>query len=454
LSKVAKQLGYQLEFPLYDFACVWYLKQKGKLTVENIQKLFPAQELSLTGGIINTVKTIFQENKELAIVLALPGILPTLAASILNIITKYFGQDLTLYLRGRGIKTEDIQRIEQLDPDKELIDALPNFFVKDLEVAMKRKNAPERLILFFDTHEAFWGDWHNRGKARFFKQDEWLRCILTQLNSPKIVVVVAGREIPRWEQASQWPISKNQLECKEILNFEKADALSYLHRVGIEDPDLCESLIAYASFDDDLVHPLLLGLCADIVTSAQEQGGILTSTEFQPSSQIYQKSQIDQKLEILVERLLKYVDEDLEDAVYALSACRAFNKDLYFELGQSLPFDPTHVAFNTLIRFSFVWSAEKPGQNWYRLHPLVRRLNLKQQREITQDAHQFLQKYYQKQGNVPEEIYHTYWQDEQQGMEKLIEVFKLANQQEKNELCRILAEIEKEFLFCPVKSPN
>ncbi len=33
------------------------------------------------------------------------------------------------------------------------------------------------------------------------------------------------------------------------------------------------------------------------------------------------------------------------DAVYVLSACRAFNEDLYFHLGESLKCNPSHAAF-------------------------------------------------------------------------------------------------------------
>lgn len=249
-------------------------------------KLFPSPELFLVGGIINTIKTIAQDNKELVAALALPGVLAVLAANTLNIVAKYLGKDLNRYLHGRGLKEEDFQRIAQLDPDTELIAALPNFFAEDLKVAMQRPNAPEKLVLFFDTHEAFWGERRALGSAGFFKQDEWLRCLLAQLlDLPRIVIVMAGREFPRWHQARYCPIPTDKLECKQVLNFKAADALDYLQRVGIEPAELRESLIAYTSFDGDSVHPLLLGLCADLVRMAQEQGEALIFADFQLFSQ-------------------------------------------------------------------------------------------------------------------------------------------------------------------------
>lgn len=445
----ARHLGYKLSFPLYEFACIWYLKQKGKLTNErDVTKWFPSPELYLVGGTLNFVKTLLQLSP-LSLTLSSFGVAASLAtwlASTLNIIAKYKGKDLNLYLHGRGLKEKDFQRIVQLDPDTELIPALPNFFAEDLKVAMQRDGAPEKLVLFFDTHEAFWGEGRECGKAGFFKQDEWLRFLLSQLlKLPQIVIIMAGREIPRWHQASYCSIPRDKLECKQVCNFKTTDALDYLQRVGIEEAELRQSLIAYTSFDGDSVHPFLLGLCADLVRMAQEQGEALTSADFPSVSQTGEV--FNHKLGILVERLLKYTNRELEDGVYVLSACRAFDEELYFHLGESLKFNPSRAAFDTLLSFSFVWPAEQQGEGWYRLHPLIRRLHLQQKQERTQAAHQVLERYYRERGNCAEALYHAYWQEPLRAKEEWIEVFGEANQQEDNELCQMLAEIRKEIPF-------
>jgi hypothetical protein len=443
----AVRLGYKLSFPLYEFSCIWHLKQTGKLTNEtDITKWFPSQELFVVGGIINTIKTIAQENKDLAAILGLPGTLATLTASTLNLIAKHLGKDLNRYLNGRGLQKKDFQRITELDPDTELIVALPNFFAEDLKVAMQREGAPEKLVLFFDTHEAFWGEGRNQGSARFFKQDEWLRCLLSQLlELPQIVIVMAGREIPQWHRASYCSITADKLECRQVFNFQVTDALDYLQRVGIEDTQVQQSLIAYSSFDGDSVHPLLLGLCADLVRMAPEKKEAFTAADFQSFAETGEG--FERKLGILVERLLKYTDRVLEDAVYVLSACRAFNEDLYFHLGESLKCNPSHAAFDSLLSFSFVWQVEQQGEGWYRLHPFIRRFNHEQKRERTQAAHQVLERYYRERENQAEALYHAYWHDPLRAKEEWIEVFGKANQQEDNELCQALAEIKKEIPF-------
>lgn len=438
----AVRLGYKLSFPLYQFACILYLQKKGKLTNESVNRLFPSPELFASKLAVFLIK-------ELPNALAahiLPGFLASLTSSSWNIITQDLGGDLSLYLQGRGLQKKDFQRITELDPDTELIVALPNFFAEDLKVAMQREGAPEKLVLFFDTHEAFWGEGRNQGSARFFKQDEWLRCLLSQLlELPQIVIVMAGREIPQWHRASYCSITADKLECRQVFNFQVTDALDYLQRVGIEDTQVQQGLIAYSSFDGDSVHPLLLGLCADLVRMAPEKKEAFTAADFQSFAEIGEG--FNQKLGILGERLLKYTDRVLEDAVSVLSACRAFNEDLYFHLGESLKCNPSHAAFDSLLSFSFVWQAEQQGEGWYRLHPLIRRLNHEQRRERTQAAHQVLERYYRERGNQAEALYHAYWHGPLRAKEEWIEVFGKANQQEDNELCQALAEIKKEIPF-------
>lgn len=97
---------------------------------------------------------------------------------------------------------------------------------------MQRVGAPKRVILFFDTHEAFWGDWRKQGEERFFKQNEWLRRLLSKLvelgSSRRIVTVVAGREVPRWAEASNWRIPKEYLDTQLVLHLKEKDARHYL----------------------------------------------------------------------------------------------------------------------------------------------------------------------------------------------------------------------------------
>ena len=43
-----------------------------------------------------------------------------------------------------------------MDVQTELLEALSRLFAHDLNTMMAVPQAPHRLVLFFDTHEAFW----------------------------------------------------------------------------------------------------------------------------------------------------------------------------------------------------------------------------------------------------------------------------------------------------------
>ncbi len=97
------------------------------------------------------------------------------------------------------------------------------------------------------------------------------------------------------------------------------------------------------------------------------------------------------KAKQLINRLLKYADREINYAVQALSACRGFNYDIYELLGKELKFQTSKPSFNILTEFSFVWEAQR-GENWYRIHDLLRRLNYEEDNKTTRQAHEVLHK--------------------------------------------------------------
>ncbi|QYO66929.1 hypothetical protein [Leptolyngbya sp. 7M] len=457
LMHTSRKQGYKLYFPLYEFGCICYLKYKGRLATDQLGKLFfPSEELFLAGGIASIFRTAFEDNlAKTAMASAIPygPIAITLVAQVLSLFRKHKSGDLMVgYLQKRGGKDKDLQQdleyILRLNPDTELINVLPSLFAEDLNVSMQKSDAPPRVVLMFDTHEAFWGDSRNQGDARFFKQDEWLRRLIDELDlSTRIRVVVCGREKPRWADASHYPIFE-KLAIYSVEHLEKSDAHDYLRKVGIENDQLCKHLITYASGSRNeqekaQVHPLYLGLCADIILAARNKGLSLSVDDFSSLPQTAQKDKL------MIEHLLKYVDEDIRDAVDALSACRSFDQAIYSKLGKALDFNTTNASFRHLTRFSFIWENKQQGQGWYSIHPLIRRLNLKTGHEIIKNAHMVLEQHYREQGEISEAIYHAICQDFQRGVKEWLEVFKAAKQAQpmRIELCRTLLAIRKELNF-------
>lgn len=431
LAEAASGLGYRLRFPLYDFACIWYLHQKGKSS-EEIKSLFP---LSDVAGALSTLVDAVSQNP-----------FGSIANAVLSFVVEDLEERVTLYLSKMGSPAEGIKAIQQKDVDTELIYELPKLLADDLNTAMLQRNAPARLVLMFDTHEAFWGQQKNLADTLFFERDEWLRRLLRSSNlQDGIVVVVAGREPPRWAEAGaakpRTEIPERYLTVKQVGHFTATDAALYLERVGITEKPLCQAIIATASVQPNQVHPLYLGLSADTVLQAKNRGISLTAADFPALPDLSNQAKI------LAERLLKYVDQEIRYAVHALSACRSFDFDLYCILGEALRFQPTRPGFDLLTSFSFVWQSDQAGQPVYRIHDLLRRLNDEAAEATTQQAHEVLLQHYYEQDQLAEAIYHLNRLDWGGGIEMWVEVFDEVMRYSHYDLCRTLLEVRNDLFI-------
>jgi hypothetical protein len=429
----ATELKCRLKFPLYDFACVWYLYKKGKSS-EEIKRLFPLSEVA--GLIAPLLDSVNQTS------------VASIGKAVLDIFAKDLGHRFNLYLQKRALTAVQVENICKKDLDTALINTLPHWFAQDLNAAIKQENSLQRLVLFFDSHEAFWGHQRNLPDYTFFQKDEWLRRLLSSLElSQGIVVVVAGREAPRWTDAPEPTIVHNYLNMK-VGHLSATNAKVYLQNAEISETHLTQAVIEYASITPDQVHPFYLGLCADVVRTAKQRGTILSSTDFATIPEIAAKSKV------LINRLLQYANKEIEYAIHALSACRNFDFDLYFKLGQALHFEATKPAFDILAGFSFVWQNQPKHDNWYRIHDLLRRLYHELGNATTHDAHVILEQHYREQGNVAEAIYHAICHHRLRGMKELLKVFNQAKQQGDLELCRLLLKIRTEASLYSDKSHN
>jgi tetratricopeptide (TPR) repeat protein len=349
-------------------------------------------------------------------------------------------------MQRRHLDAAQVEVLQRMDPQSELMDELPRLFAEDLNAAMALEDAPERVVLFFDTHEAFWGQQRDLAAHAFFQRDEWLRLLVGSLDlSAGIVVVIAGRDRPRWAEATRVIIPKAYVDERLVGHPSEADAGRYLERAGISDPAMHACLISWARVAPDQVHPHYLGLCADVVLAASRQGLTLTPEDFRGAPQVADKGRE------LLDRLLSYVGADVRNAVHALSACRAFDREIYSELGDKLGFQATKAGFTILTQFSFVWRAERRGEDWYRIHDLVRRLLDEAGDTMTREAHQAMKRYYRRRAELGEgvalveAIYHLNRLDWERGVDEWAELFDKALELSRYGLCRALLEVRSEL---------
>jgi tetratricopeptide (TPR) repeat protein len=94
-----------------------------------------------------------------------------------------------------------------------------------------------------------------------------------------------------------------------------------------------------------------------------------------------------------------------------------------------------------------VWQAQQRGENWYRIHDLLRRLDDESGNETTRRAHEVLEQHYREKGEVAEAIYHANRLDWERGVEEWVEVFDAALKLSRNDQCRTLLEVRSDLLI-------
>ena len=423
--------GFVWKFPIFDYALTWYLYKTNQLSDEKLKQLYPGDGLDLATELANLFFSISWLN---------------VAKEAFKLINRHLSKPLSIRLQQRNIDEKELQLICRMDPERELMRELPRLFAEDCNMAMGLDKAPKRVVLFFDTHEAFWGQQRNLPEALFFQRDEWLRLLLGSLDlSRGIVAVVAGREPPQWDKTCNHPIPSEYMDIQLVGHLSKKDADLYLTNFGIEDPKMRESLSDYAQVLPGQVHPFYLSLCAETVLAAYQKGEVLSPEEFRQASEIMNKGKE------LVNRLLRYVDREVAFSISALSACRAFDREIYLELGRDLKFQATEPNFRLLTEFSFVWKQESEGEVRYRIHDLLRRIVLEMGGDDILQAHRTLEQIYRKKQEngdrfaVCEAIYHANQQDWKRGIEEWETLFKLALEKVEYLFCQALLNVRAEL---------
>lgn len=434
LIRLRKKLApFNVRFPSFNFACIWYMHKTDQLDTGKMKDLVPSEEIGLLGEITDIVRN----SSKFKIIGSTASILAK----------RLFGRSaqkkLTVWLHARGLDKELVARIKELDVETDLLDYLPDFFADDLKSRAERR-VPEKIVLFFDTHDAFRGN-NLQTIGSHFRADEWLRRLLVNVHqSSHIVCVVAGRERPAWNQAPRWEVELNSLEFCPLGQLSLADAENFLVRLGITDSALRNSIKRYTAENNE-IHPFFLGLIADIVLAAEQSGASLQTADFSTLPLAGSKEKE------LIDRLISYVDPDTRNAVLALAAARAFDLEIFTALGEALKFKNTKAAFQILTGFSFVWPTERLGSNGYRIHDLLRRLFRQYEKTEIDSAHRQLEKYYRElhtAGNesaIAEAIYHASQVDQDRGALEWIVTFEKFLDSSRYQLCSALLEINREM---------
>jgi ADP-ribosylglycohydrolase len=405
LFMLKRQLArHKLSFPRFDFAAIVYLHKSGVDISKRLEELFPATELEFAMEVARSL-------------LDLPVL--RIGLNLLDLVNRHYGDALKRRSLRLRVSAETAAEILSLPPEPDLADELPRYFAEDLSDALAPKGNHDRVVLVFDTHEAFFGeglsdDPDSLLHAGEHARDEWFRSLLGHLHlGGGVVAVVASRTRPRWANATKARIPERFMDYQVIGPLAAADADEYLAHAGIGDQAVRDVLVEYASAGPGEIHPYFLGLCADVALAASQRGSSFDRAAFSRSDELTEKERD------LAARLLVWVTPELERSIVAVSACRSFDVAIFRVLGDRLDFSAQRTDFAKLASFSFVAPVEgataagdDTDRSAFVVHRILRQALRHARRDATRRAHQVLADHFGQQARAGEftahveEIYH------------------------------------------------
>ncbi len=287
----------------------------------------------------------------------------------------------------------------QIELQQHPIDRLTECFLADLAQAAERKQPSQRIVLLLDTLE----------QMRAF--DNWI-CHFAQRLYPRVLLVIAGRAVPKWDQLwDGWLAQATVEELKQMDEKTMRDLVrSYYgtQRGGEPDPTQVEAIIRFA-------RGLPLA-----VTTAVRLWVLYGVEDFQAVK--------PQVVADLANQLTKEVSEPMRSVLNAAATLRWFNKEILRVVIGEAASDPIYdVIYNELRWFPFMRSRAEGLV----MQNLVREIlddNLHEDEpERHREMHQRAADYFAKRRETAkgdeatrlalEQLYHSVRADEEQGIE-------------------------------------
>jgi hypothetical protein len=244
---------------------VTYLHKLGFDLGQRLPELFPRSELGIALDLADAL---------------LPIQLMRVGQGVFDALDRRLDDVFTRARVKRRLSRADAEEILSLAPEPDLIQQMPRLFAVDLRHAVGEQDRYGRVVLLFDTHEAFFGeavaDPQALVHADYLMRDEWLRSLLGHLPlEDGVVAVVAGRIRPPWGNAPTAAIPDEFIDAWPVGHLGAAEAVAYLEKAGVEGEALRRVLVEYAAVEAGEVHPYFLGLSADVALAAGRRGGRL-----------------------------------------------------------------------------------------------------------------------------------------------------------------------------------
>ena len=321
------QSDYNFQFPMFDLALYVYLKKLG----EDIEK----------GGLksITSKSPFLSSLMDLCGAIPVIGFVPTVLKSVDNLVAATRNM-----INDRKLELYELQNEE---PDI-ILKNLPYYFAGDLENNLKDSGEP--FVVFFDTYEALVNELSGIGEP--LKNDQWIRDEKRGLitNIPNTIWVIAGREKIKWEQFnSEW---KDALNQHLLGSLSGNDTESFLCSAGVSDERLRKEIYTLTNGT-----PVYLDISVDRYYEILENGET-------PSI-----DKIGREVDELIERFVRYMDDNKKDLMFLLSCLDEWTDDLLINVAGKVLTGFSYVSVEKIKGYSFISTEDNVD---YVMHQTVR----------------------------------------------------------------------------------
>lgn len=352
LRKFLKE-KYKISFPTFDLAYALYWK-KTRPQIPMTKENFPLLEGE---GVIADMMRIIGSLSGVSMI--------TLIPIFSRLITK--GQKaIKNWWTKRG--QNELDKLPKLEP-KEISERLPMYWAADLNDYLESKDTS--AVLFIDSYEALWEG--IRSEAKVFKQDEWVRELVSQL--PEVLWVFCGREKLRWQEFdANW---SKYLKQHLVDGLSEDDAWRFLQSCGITDITINKIII-----EGSKGVPYYLDLAVDTYFEIKYR------YDREPVA-----ADFAQKTKDVLNRFLRNLDRTEIETLKVLSITRFWDYSLFEQLVSEFKTGYPITAYSELCRFSFINQGEIP-ETWI-MHQLMRE-SLKENLDpnLAKSIHRFLFNHY------------------------------------------------------------
>ncbi len=266
----------------------------------------------------------------------------------------------------------------------ELYGMLPYYFAMDMKNNLK--NHTEPFVFFLDTYEAMVNELSSVGNP--LTNDLWLRGengLIQWL--PNVIWVIGGRDKLKWETFdADW---SEALEQHLLGNLSDVDSDSFLQNAGVKDETLRKQLYRLTGGT-----PCYLDLCMDRYDAIIKRGET-------PRIEMFGNTP-----EELVDRLVCYMDDRMQDFVYFLTCLECWDDQTASEIAPNVLLGFPHTLYERIKGLSFISEVEN---GFFVIHPTVREvLATKCPLALQKKTGEVMQEYFFKQlplSKNPDETY-------------------------------------------------